>query len=138
MMAHGAARGAAIWTPERAVTEIENGIYTPTFSVILSNDAWNRISPRDQAIITELSGLALAQRSAKWDDFDNAHRTVMRDSGMIVRYPDDALQQELEGNLQERLSMWMRIASNLGVPAQEAIDSYRSDLQSLQYLLIFR
>lgn len=138
MMAHGAARGAGIWTPERAVTEVENGIYTPVFSVLMSNEAWARIDPRDQDIITNLSGLAFAQRSAKWDDFDNAHRAAMLEAGLTVRYPDDALFAELQAASEAKLAVWQRTAANLGIPAAEAIASYRADLQSLQYLLIFR
>ena len=44
-MAHGAARAGGIWNDKRSVTEIENGVYTPTFSVVLSNSAWARIAP---------------------------------------------------------------------------------------------
>ncbi|MFK7838587.1 MAG: LysM peptidoglycan-binding domain-containing protein [Sulfitobacter sp.] len=138
MMAHGAARGAGIWNDERGVTEVENGIYTPTFSVIISNDAWARISPKDQNVINVLSGLTLAQRSGAWDDFDNGHRQIMLDTGLEVEYPDGPLLREIEENAQLQLASWSRAATDIGIPAEQAIAAYRADLASLRYLLIFR
>lgn len=138
MMAHGAARGGGIWNPTRAVTEVENGIYTPTLSVVISNETWDRISPQDQEIISDLSGLAFSQRSAAWDDFDNFHRGFMLENGLAVTYPTPEVAAYLEASLQDRLARWSRTAENLGVPAAEAIAAYRADLVSLQYLLIFK
>ncbi len=138
MMAHGAARGAGIWNSDRGVTEVENGIYTPTFSVIMSNEAWARISPADQEIINQLSGLTLSQKSAAWDDFDNGHRQIMLDTGLVVNYPDGDLLRELEEAAQEGIDAWSQAATALGVPAEQAIASYRANLASLRYLLIFR
>jgi len=138
LMAHGAARGAGIWNADRGVTEVENGLYTPTYTVVLSNDAWSRISPRDQEIINGLSGLALSQRSAAWDTFDNSHRGWMLENGLDVAYPNEAVMAELENISESWLKAWSRTASNLGVDAEAAIADYRADLLSLQYLLIYR
>ena len=138
LMAHGAARGAGIWNADRGVTEVENGLYTPTYTVVLSNDAWGRISPRDQEIINGLSGLALSQRSAAWDTFDNSHRGWMLENGLDVAYPNEAVMAELENISESWLKAWSRTASNLGVDAEAAIADYRADLLSLQYLLIYR
>ncbi|WP_299025233.1 LysM peptidoglycan-binding domain-containing protein [uncultured Sulfitobacter sp.] len=138
MMAHGAARGGGIWNPTRAVTEVENGIYTPTFTVIVSNEAWARISPADQETINTLSGVNLSKRSAAWDDFDNSHRQIMKDTGLLVNYPDGPLLREIEESTQTKLAIWAEAATALSIPAQQAIASYRADLASLRYLLIFR
>lgn len=138
MMAHGAARGSGVWNDNLGVTEVENGIYTPTFSVIMSNEAWARISPTDQATITRLSGAALSLRSSAWDDFDNGHRQIMLDADLAVDYPDGPLLREIEEAAQTRLAVWAQAASALGVPAEQAIASYRADLAALRYLLIFR
>jgi len=43
VMAHGAALAGGIWKENnRTVTEIKNGVYTPTFSVVLSDNAWDK------------------------------------------------------------------------------------------------
>jgi LysM repeat protein len=138
MMAHGAARGGGIWNSAIGVTEVENGIYTPTLSVVLSNEAWARISPEDRDIINILSGALLARRSAAWDTFDNGHRQVMLDTDLAVAYPDGPLLKELEEAAQTELAQWSGHAADLGIPATQAIAAYRADLASLRYLLIFR
>ena len=95
-MAHGAARAVGVWTPERTVTEVDYGMYTPTFSVVLSNEAWSRISPADQVAITEVSGEYLAHRSASWDVFDNGHRSHMIETGLRAVKAGDDLMAELQ------------------------------------------
>ncbi len=55
-MAHGAARAGGIWNENRTVTELQNGVYTPAFSIVISNEAWAKISSADQAAITAISG----------------------------------------------------------------------------------
>ena len=137
-MAHGAARAAGVWANDRTVTEIDNGVYTPTFSVILSNQAWARISPQDQAAIREISGERLAERSASWDAFDNGHRAHMLTTGLNVAKADAALLAELEAELASRLQIWIDAATLIGVPGAEAISAYRQDLASLQDRLVFR
>ncbi len=137
-MAHGAARAAGIWTQERTVTELDNGVYTPTFSVILSNEAWDAISPADQVAIRNVSGERLAARSASWDLFDNGHRSHMIETGLNAIKPEPSFINAVEGVARARLDAWRDIADVMGVPGQEAIDSYRADLRSMQDKILFR
>jgi LysM repeat protein len=136
-MAHGAARAAGVWTDDRTVTEVSNGLYTPTFSVVLSNEAWAQISEQDRQAIWDISGERLASRSASWDAFDNGHRSHMLDTGLNAIKADDALLAELESYSAARLEGWKAVADAMGVPGTDAINTYRSDLSSLQDRLIF-
>ncbi len=136
-MAHGAARAAGVWTDDRTVTEVPNGLYTPTFSVVLSNEAWAQISEQDREAIWDISGERLARRSASWDAFDNGHRSHMLDTGLNAVKADDALLAELEGVTASRVEGWKNQAEALGIAGAEAINAYRSDLASLQDRLIF-
>ena len=131
-MAHGAARAAGIWTEDRTVTEVDNGLYTPTFSVILSNDAWSQISPRDQAAITEISGEHFAHRSASWDAFDEGHRRHMLDTGLNIVRADAALLGELADVSVTQTAQWAAQADAIGVDGQAALAAYQSSLQLLQ------
>ncbi len=137
-MAHGAARAAGVWTEDRTVTEVDYGLYTPTFSVILSNEAWRQISPADQAAIEAISGEYLAHRSASWDAFDNGHRRHMLDTGLNVVKASPALLAELEEVSQVRIADWVAQADAMGIRGQEAVDAYQADLDALQDRLIFR
>ena len=139
-LAHGAAIALGIWNEEAAVSvvEVDNGLYTPTFSVILSNDAWAQISPEDQAAIRAVSGEALANRSAAWDTFDNSFRSRMLDLGLEFEKADEALVNELLIGSLTNLRSWSENASNLGIPATEAMKSYLASLHSLKDRLIYR
>lgn len=137
-MAHGAARATGIWTPERTVTEVDNGLYTPTFSVIVSNEAWAQISEEDRAAIKEISGEYLAHRSASWDVFDNGHRQHMIDTGLNAVKASPELLKELESALAMEMAPWLQAATANGVPAAEAFNAYKAHLLSLEDRLIYR
>lgn len=136
-MAHGAARAAGIWTPDRTVTEVDNGLYTPTFSVILSNEAWAQISPADQDAIAQVSGAKLATRSASWDAFDNGHRQHMLDTGLNITRANQGLLDELDAFTESRLELWKAEAETIGVDADAAITGYEENLDLLKDRLLF-
>ncbi len=137
-MAHGAARAVGIWTEDRTVTEVDNGLYTPTFSVVLSNDAWSQISDEDRVAIEDISGEHLAHRSASWDLFDNGHRSFMIDTGLNAVKADAGLLAELETVSAAGVGLWAETADAIGVPGLEAANAYKQKLASLQDLLLFR
>lgn len=138
--AHGAvvALGVRNAGQNMAVVEVDNGLYTPTFSVVLSNEAWAKISLDDQEAIRKVSGEALSQRSAAWDGFDNAFRAQLMDSDLDTRKADQALINELWSGSVANLEGWQDEASNSGVPSEEALNFYLENLHSLQNRLIYR
>ena len=137
-MAHGAARAAGIWNNDRTVTEVDNGLYTPTFSVILSNEAWASISAQDRDAILAVSGERLATRSASWDEFDNGHRRHMIDTGLNTVKADPALMAELRETSRTGIKTWIDQANATGVRGFEAVNAYKEDLNSLQDRLLFQ
>lgn len=139
-MAHGAALAVGLWNPTTnvSVMEVDNGLYTPTFSVILSNDAWAQISPEDQDAIRAVSGEKLAHRSASWDMFDNGFRSKMLMDGLKFTKADKALLHELWSSSIGDLKAWVQAAEDRGIPGNEAITYYLSSLRSLEDRLIYR
>jgi len=130
VMAHGAALGGGIWKDNnRVVTEIKNGVYTPTFSVILSKQGWNKISPADQDAILAISGKELAKRSAAWDAFDDGLRLKMDDMGLETVKADKALLSELQDQSRTGLESWMAAADAKGISGFEAVNDYMEMLQ---------
>jgi len=131
VMAHGAALAGGIWKDNnRTVTEIRNGVYTPTYSVVLSDEAWNKISPDDQAAILAISGKELARRSAAWDAFDNGLRLKMLDMGLETVTADKALLAELQDQSRIGLENWIAAADEEGISGYEAVNSYMEMLQT--------
>ncbi|MEM6407003.1 MAG: hypothetical protein AAF700_01155 [Pseudomonadota bacterium] len=139
-MAHGAALAVGAWKEGSnvSVMEVDNGLYTPTFSVILSNEAWAQIAPADQAAIMEISGEALAHRSSAWDGFDNAFRSKMLDMGLEFEKADRSLLDDLWLSHLDDLNNWAAMMSDYGVSGPEALNTYLSDLRSLEDRLIYR
>ncbi len=137
-LAHGAARAVGIWNENVTVTEVDYGLYTPTFSVILSNDAWAKISDADQEAITSISGEALSARSASWDAFDNGFRSDMVRNNLKIVKADDALLDNLQEYADQGLELWSMYANAKGIPADEAHSFYQHSLKSLEDRLLFR
>ena len=139
-LAHGAAIALGIWNEEStmSVMEVDYGLYTPTFSVVLSNDAWAQISPADQQAIADVSGEALAHRSAAWDDFDNAFRARMMERGLKFEKADKALLDDLFINSFEGLNTWMSYADSMGVSGSAAVNYYLENLRELDDRLLYR
>ena len=132
VMAHGAALAGGIWKDNnRIVTEIENGVYTPTFSVILNKDSWSEISADDQAAILAISGEALAERSAAWDAFDDGLKLKMVDSGLEAVKADRALLSELQDQSRIGLESWISAADAKGISGFEAVNDYIENLHSM-------
>ncbi len=139
-LAHGAAIALGIWdeTSSVEVMEVDNGLYTPTFSVVLSNEAWAKISPADQEAILQVSGEALANRSAAWDAFDNSFRSRMLDLGLVFEKAGKPLLNDLFLSSLDDLKVWSASAERLGIPANEALKFYLTNLHSLKDRLIYR
>ena len=139
-MAHGAALATGLWTAGSSVTvtEVDNGLYTPTFSVVLSNEAWAQISEEDRNAITEISGEKLAHRSASWDEFDNGFRSRMLSEGLNFVKADRELLDDLWVSSFDALLEWSAAAESHGIEANEAIVFYLESLRSLEETLLFR
>ena len=131
-MAHGAALAGGIWNENRTVTEIESGVYTPTFSVFLSEEAWNRISPDDQAAITAISGEVLSAQSKAWDAFDNGLRQKMLDQGLDPVKADIDLLAEMQDRSRVGIESWIEEANRYGISGYAAVNAYIADLEKLK------
>ena len=132
VMAHGAALAGGIWKDNnRIVTEIANGVYTPTFSVVLNKESWSEISADDQAAILAISGEALAERSAAWDAFDDGLKLKMEDSGLEAVKADRALLSELQDQSRIGLESWISAADAKGISGFEAVNVYIENLHSM-------
>ena len=131
-LAHGAARAVGIWTQARTVTEIDGGVYAPTFSVVISKEKWDQISPADQQAIERLSGETLALRSAAWDAFDNGHKQQMIKEGLTIIQPDFDLLAELQDRARVSWENWIQNADAVGVPGFDAINTFFREMKALR------
>ena len=131
-LAHGAARAVGIWNRSRTVTEIQGGVYAPTFSVFISKAKWDEISPSDQATIERLAGEALALRSAAWDRFDNGHKAEMLAQGLKIVQPDLDLLAELQDRARLSWEQWIQRADKQGISGYNAINAFFKQMEALR------
>ena len=131
-LAHGAARAVGVWTANRTVTEIDGGVYVPTFSVFISKDKWNQIGAADRATIERLTGEALALRSAAWDAFDNGHKRQMLDQGLKIVKADLDVLAELQDRARIGWELWMAAADKKGVSGYEALEAFFREIRELK------
>lgn len=131
-LAHGAARAVGIWNQNRTVTEINGGVYVPTFSVFISKSKWQQIGAEDQQAIEALTGEALAQRSANWDAFDNRHKVEMLEQGLNIVEADFELLAELQDRARIAWEDWIRVADADGISGFKAIEAFFAEMEALK------
>ncbi len=131
-LAHGAARAVGVWSQARTVTEIEGGVYAPTFSVFIRQDKWDEISEQDKRAIQGLLGESLALRSAAWDAFDNGHKAEMLRQGLNIVKPDINLLAELQDRARVSWENWIQAADESGVSGFNAIEQFFAEMRRLR------
>ena len=131
-LAHGAARAVGVWSQARTVTEIEGGVYAPTFSVFISRAKWDEISELDQLRIEGLLGESLALRSAAWDAFDNGHKAEMLRQGLNIVKPDINLLAELQDRARVSWEKWIQTTDETGVSGFRAIEQFFAEMDRLR------
>lgn len=131
-MAHGAARKVGVWRDAEAVTEIEGGVYAPTFSVFISKEKWAEIGDADREAIMSVSGEALALRSAAWDAHDAREKAFMLGRGLEIVDADPELLAELQDSARTSWEAWIAAANRSGVNGYRAITAYIDEVATLK------
>ena len=114
------------------MTEIQGGVYAPTFSVFISKEKWEEISPADQRAIEALAGETLALRSAAWDRFDNRHKAEMIAQGLNIVQPDLDLLAELQDRARISWEQWIQRADKQGISGYNAINEFFKQMETLR------
>ena len=115
-----------------AVTEVEGAVFSPKFSVFMSAAKWSQISAADRAAIMNISGEALARRSAGIDEGNAALKKKYIADGGIVVPATPAFNAELKAAWKPLVEQWMADAAKLGVNGREALDFYLAEAKKAQ------
>ena len=114
-----------------AVTEVEGAVFSPKFSVFMSAAKWSQISAADRAAIMNISGEALARRSAGIDEGNAAlKKKYIADGGILVP-ATAAFNAELKAAWKPLVEQWMADAAKLGVNGREALDFYLAEAKKV-------
>lgn len=101
---------------------MEPGLASATFALVLSQEAYDRLTPEEQAAIDATTGPdRAAWFGAMWDEGEAAGRQYMLDGGVeIVHLPDDQLDI-----MRERITPIVQAAiDEVGGRAQDFVDAY--------------
>jgi TRAP-type C4-dicarboxylate transport system substrate-binding protein len=101
---------------------LEPGLASATFAVVMSDAAYERLSPEMQAIIDETTGPdRAAWFGAKWDEGEEDGRQYMVDAGVTIVELDDAGIGGLRGTFQSIIDEGL---ANSGDNGQAFLDAY--------------
>jgi TRAP-type C4-dicarboxylate transport system substrate-binding protein len=114
-----------------AVTEVEGAVFSPKFSVFMSNAKWQQISPADQAAIMKISGEALARLSSGIDDLNAELKKKYLAGGGTVVTATPAFNAALKKAWQPLHDDWMTQAKKLGVDGEAALAFYLAEAKKV-------
>lgn len=110
-------------------TKFMTPIYTTSFSMFVSKDAWGEISPEDQDAIMGVSGATLAAAfGAAWDASSAAAEAMYDEEKIEVVEADPAFEAALIETSAFITDKWLQDASAAGIDAQGALDFYKEKL----------
>lgn len=110
-----------------SVTKFKHNLFAPGFSLVISESAWNRISPKDQKAIMSVSGEHFSKLIGS--QYDRENQKALNDlKAHHVRFvnADARLQNTLEKAGKPLFAAWKKEATTKGVDADAAIGYYRS------------
>lgn len=114
-----------------AVTEVDGAVFSPTFSVFVSNAKWAQISLKDQAAILAISGEALARRSAGIDKHSaDIKKRYLAGGGVIVKATPE-FNADLKKAWSPLIAKWIANAKAMGVDGQAAFDYYVAEAKKV-------
>ncbi|MEM8699591.1 MAG: hypothetical protein AAGF44_10495 [Pseudomonadota bacterium] len=131
-LSYSEARDLGLGRDAVAVVEIDGGVSSPVYALLISDEKWAEIAPADRETITALSGEALAQRSLVMDQADRAAKRAMVGAGLTVIRPNLDLLSELQARARLQWETWIANADRAGVSGFESINAYFKELETLR------
>ena len=108
-----------------SATELDNKLFQPTFSFLISRAKWDKFSAEDQAAIMDVMGADFAAFAGKvQDDANNKARAALTEGGIEVIEGSSELEAGLRELGQPMVDAWIAKAGEMGVDGQEVIDFY--------------
>lgn len=115
------------------VTFIPGGLFCTSFTLIMNEAAWKKISPADQAAIEKLTGEPLARIAGKaWDKADARGEQAIRDAKIPIVTADAKFVAEIKQRLNGLEQEWITKAKAKGVDGAAVREAVNKELSSLR------
>ncbi len=116
----------------KSMTQFDRGIYSTSFSFLMSEKKWNALSKKDQAAIMSVSGAKFGRMaSAYWMEADKDASAKLKKAGVTIVKADpkfEAALIKIGGTLTHK---WIATADKRGLNGQATYDFYVKRVKEL-------
>ncbi|MGI9378219.1 MAG: TRAP transporter substrate-binding protein DctP [Methyloligellaceae bacterium] len=115
------------------VTEVPGGVGSVTFSLLLNEKKWGKISKKDQELIMSVSGETIARNAGKKvDALDKGALKAAKEKGISIEPASQAFIDELKSKLSYASEDWIKAADKKGVDGKAALKFYMDQIASME------
>ncbi len=108
------------------MTELDKGLFSSTFFVVMNEAQWNGLSEADQQAIMSVSGEDFARRAGRvWDEQDAAGLEAFKAGGMTIRHASAKFEDDLRVRLHSVETSWVEEAAKRGVDGATILEETR-------------
>ncbi len=116
----------------KSMTHFSRGIYSTSFSFLMSEKKWNSLSKKDQAAITSVSGAKFGRMaSAYWVNGDKAAKAEIKKAGIKTVRADPKFEAALIKIGDKLTAKWIATANKRGLDGQATYDFYVKRVKEL-------
>ena len=109
-----------------AVTDTSAIGYTTSMFVVMNKDSWAKLSPEQQAIVTEVSDEWIEKHGDAWDQADAEGQAFIDELGRETIELTDEQNQQLKEAIQPILDEYVKAMDEKGLPGQEYLDKLQT------------
>jgi TRAP-type C4-dicarboxylate transport system substrate-binding protein len=116
----------------KSMTEFERGIYSTSFSFLMSEKKWNALSKKDQDAIMSVSGAKFGRMAAAyWVEADKTAEVELKKAGVKTVKADPNFEAALIKIGDKLTEKWIATANKRGIDGQAAYDFYVKRVKEL-------
>jgi TRAP-type C4-dicarboxylate transport system substrate-binding protein len=116
----------------KSKTEFDRGIYSTSFSLLMSEKKWNALSKKDQDAIMSVSGAKFGRMAAAyWVQADKEATAEEEKAGIKIVQADPKFEAELIKLGDDLTRKWIADATKRGLDGQATYDFYVSRVKAL-------
>jgi TRAP-type C4-dicarboxylate transport system substrate-binding protein len=116
----------------KSMTEFERGIYSTSFSFLMSEKKWNALSKKDQDAIMSVSGAKFGRMAAAyWVEADKTAEVELKKAGVKTVKADPNFEAALIKIGDKLTEKWIATANKRGIDGQATYDFYVKRVKEL-------
>lgn len=116
----------------KSMTEFERGIYSTSFSFLMSEKKWNALSKKDQDAIMSVSGAKFGRMAAAyWVEADKTAEVELKKAGVKTVKADPKFEAALIKIGDKLTENWIATANKRGIDGQATYDFYVKRVKEL-------